>query len=337
MDTGGSSSSGYINNVPIWVNVHFDKTKKDLLKEGYTQDDDTEQGKILGMTPEEYWKYQFDGDTGQTTTSDTDIFYTYDDGISREVLNLFNMKRNQIEMMYKRGYEISDEEIEILTMRLSDFVYYLQELSASPNSFLNYLHGQIKLSKEDSAVMRKDRAYLSNVYYKDGEKDASCVVLYVGREGPVNLRIRKDLTVALKDFTLSHDYKDIIFVSNKNFTKDSKAELSMLPPYGTSDNKSEPRGLWIFRDNELYINPEKHALSPKHELLDLAGSHAFKRSYKYPPHISLEDPVVKFNGWKLGSVIKITRDISSIEAPVDTMIAKRLVVRDNLVGLMDYK
>lgn len=331
-----SGSSGYVNNVPIWVNVHFDKTKKDLLRQGFKENDGTPEGQILAMTPEEYWQYKFDGDSNATTSNDTDIFYTFDNGISRDVLNLFNIKKRQLEMMYKRGYDISSEE-HILNMNLDDFAIYLEDRASDLSSFWNNAMRDIKFSKEDNLVMDKVRAHLSEEYSKPDDKYPSCVVFYVEREGPVDLRIKKELTVALKDFALANDYTDIILISNKNFTKDSKAELNMLPPYGTPDNKSVPRGLWIFRDKELYVNPESHVLTPKHELLDAPGTLAFKRAYRYPPHISLEDPVVKFNGWRLGSVIKITRDISSIEAPVDLMVAKRLVVRDNLVGLSNYK
>tara|TARA_R100000750_G_scaffold61608_1_gene53063 strand:+ start:564 stop:1487 length:924 start_codon:yes stop_codon:yes gene_type:complete len=307
-----------------------------LLKAGYRENDGTSEGQILAMTPNEYWIYKFDGDTSPTTTSDTDIFYTYDDGISRDILNLFNIKKCQLEMLSKRGYDISEEE-HILDMNLNNFATYLEDRGSNPSSFWNNALKTMKLTKEDNAVMTKNRAHLSEEYYRPNDEYPSCVVFFVEREGPVELRIKKDLTVALKDFALAGDYENIILISNKNFTKDSKGELSMLPPYNSSNNKSEPRGLWIFRDKELYINPEKHVLSPKHELLDAESSLAFKRTYRHPPHISLEDPVVKFNGWKLGSVIKITRDISSIEAPVDMMVAKRLVVRDNLVGLSDYK
>ena len=64
----------------------------------------------------------------------------------------------------------------------------------------------------------------------------------------------------------------------------------------------------LFNENELTFNITKHHLQPKFESLGKDESKAFKKQFGVKfPSILTTDPVVRFYGWKSGSVIKITR------------------------------
>jgi DNA-directed RNA polymerase subunit H (RpoH/RPB5) len=63
---------------------------------------------------------------------------------------------------------------------------------------------------------------------------------------------------------------------------------------------------YIFYSDEIYFCPLDHSYVPCHELVtDLSSLERFgKRKF---PRISFKDPVVKWNGWKCDSYIKIYR------------------------------
>lgn len=67
----------------------------------------------------------------------------------------------------------------------------------------------------------------------------------------------------------------------------------------------------IFDIEELKINITKHNFVPKHELLSLSQQKELLESYKVEkkqlPKISYNDPIVKFYGWKRGSIVRIIR------------------------------
>ncbi len=72
----------------------------------------------------------------------------------------------------------------------------------------------------------------------------------------------------------------------------------------------------VFDYSEICINPTKHILVPKHELLSKKETEQLLESYKIKknqlPRIFHTDAIVKYYGWKRGNIVKISRKNGSI-------------------------
>lgn len=318
------------SNVPIWLTVEFDRKKAELEAEGHKDSDHTTEGEILRMTPEEFWEYEFDKEPNNPNNYTEAYVSNFNYNVPKEVSNLFIIKKNQINMMRTRGFDVSEEEY-ILDMSVDDFNDLLYDFSTGrQTSFWSPILSGNKFSREDRDTLSEGRAFLSNQYQKD---DTWSIVYYIDRPGEKKYKIKKDLIQILTDWAIAGGYSDIIFVSRKGYTTSALSILSRLPPV----DPRTPRGIWTFDDTELFVNPLLSVLYSPHELAPPEEASTFKKMYRFPLQISVEDPIVKFYGWRLGSVVKITRDISMMESPVDVMLVKRLVVRDNQVGLAELR
>lgn len=336
-DTPGSEDIARSAGIPDFVKADFERKRRELIaarkrNEVLSREDE----KILIMTLEEYWEYKFDEEFVDTSIDTGELRYSFNSSfpdIPEDINRLFRVKKMQIEMMRTRGYDVSDEEY-ILGLNLTQFNELLQDWSTNrlPSFWGNIMKGdRIRFSdKEVRTTMQEPRAYLTNIYKKEND---SCIVFYIDRMGDKRYRITKPFIEPIKNYIIGSPYENIIFVSRKNFSKGAIQALSNVPKLIRPNRTGAARGMWVFKDEELYENPIVHTLSARHELMSKEESNQFRSLYVNPLQISLEDPVVKFNGWPVGRVVKITRDISSVGAMVDVMIAKRLIVRDNLVDL----
>lgn len=261
---------------------------------------------------------------------------------SNTIYDLFRIKKIQIEMMKIRGYDISHEE-HILSLNLEQFNNLLLEWAdGNIVSFWGQMIFTTKknnepvikfVDKEVKETMSQPRAFLTNIYKKSNEEDYSCVVFYIARSGSGKHKIDKPTMEPIRNFIVGSTFENVIIISNKNFGKFSLSLISNLPAIINSNKVKVPRGLWIFRDKELFVNPIFHTLNGDYQLLSEQESKEFRKLYVHPLQISTEDPIIKFYGWPVGKVVKIIRDISGVEGMIDTMVAKRLIVRDNLVEL----
>lgn len=240
-----------------------------------------------------------------------------------ELYRLYLMKRNQIDMMRIRGYKIGKRENEIYDMDIENFEEYMNNLTN--NSFVDKITSIKGIISDVKEVLTSPRGLLSFDYAKEGESEKSCVVVYITRK-EVSGRIQKPFTVSLIGI-LKSIYSNIIVISDRGLTSESRSIVNSIPAV----DQGVPRFFWLFRDEELYSNPLKHKLSPLHELLPEREAREFRKRYINPTLISTEDPVVKFYGWKVNGVVKITRDISSINAEVKELVTKRLIVKSIIV------
>lgn len=240
-----------------------------------------------------------------------------------EIRNLLIMKKNQIAMMRLRGYLIDNIDAKYENMSLEDFHEHIGKPFRNP--FIKSIVDMIT-NKSVLEVLIAIRGLMSYHYTRVGEKSRSCAVVYITREGDASKRIKKDFTEALIPL-LANIYTNIVIITNKGLTPHSLNVINSIP----SKDVGVPRYTWLFRDEEFYTNPLAHKLSPKYELLPEDEAREFRRKYANPLLISSEDPAVKLNGWRINGVVKITRDISSIDSNVKEMISKRLIVRHNVV------
>ncbi len=75
----------------------------------------------------------------------------------------------------------------------------------------------------------------------------------------------------------------------------------------------------FYNYEDLKINPTKHILVPKHEVVSIKEATEIKRKHgKYLPLLLIKDPISRYYGFKKGDVVKITRK--------NSMVIYRLVV-----------
>ena len=74
--------------------------------------------------------------------------------------------------------------------------------------------------------------------------------------------------------------------------------------------------LQIFDVEELVHNKTEHSLVPKHELLTIEEANNLLKQYKVKltqlPHIKVNDPIIKYYGWKKGRIVRIIRKSGEI-------------------------
>ncbi len=341
------------DGVPLYVKKALEDEKNEIRRKQSDQialsDDEL---KILYMNPKEYYEFKFDNDVIiDDDTLGNNVRYSkyYNSfGIPKELNELFRVKKTQIIMMRERGYDISAEE-GILQFTPAEFNEWITDWSMSRkpsfwNNLINPLEGEQNPTisfkhKSTKNTMSQPRSFLSNIYKKVGKEEYTGIVFYVSREKDKNYRIDKSTAEPIKNYLSGPGamYEDIIFVSDKKFPARTKDLFSNLHPIVRAGNQKISRHVWYFGDKELWQNPLVHSLGAQYRLMTKEEKKEFKILYIHPLLISDEDPIVKFYGWHVDEIVVITRDISSMGGAVDTMIAKRLIRRDKVIGLMDKK
>ena len=88
----------------------------------------------------------------------------------------------------------------------------------------------------------------------------------------------------------------------------------------------------MFKEAELVVLAIDHCYSSKHSLLSPAETAEYLAETGNTPEknalIRSSDPVVRYYGWRAGSVVRILRDYSSLDMPSPMCIAYRTVVSD---------
>lgn len=235
---------------------------------------------------------------------------------------LLDIKRTQIEMMDARGYQINDDEKEILRedYTLLDFANYLKRL------------------KENNPQIKNLRELLSEDYFKyvvvDGEDVLVRSYVHYISKIPNNTTISKQQIESIKAKLKSFIYdgreyprvSEYILIINANI---SPQAMEVLPTLSGDFNDQERFVYQIFKDEELYFNPNKHVDSAIHELIPRNEMKAKLAELKVKesqlPLISINDPIIKFYGYEIGDLIRVHRDDSFIGVLSNKSVNYRIV------------
>jgi DNA-directed RNA polymerase I, II, and III subunit RPABC1 len=89
----------------------------------------------------------------------------------------------------------------------------------------------------------------------------------------------------------------------------------------------------VFMFEEMLFNPTIHYLVPQHEVLtpDEVQELASHIDLSKIPWISVEDPIVRYYGYKVGDVLRIHRRNMVLDTIVDQYITYRMVKNTPLV------
>ena len=194
------------------------------------------------------------------------------------VEKLFTIKRNQLKMVRRRGYNIQKEEENILSTDLKSF-----------------LDVYVPFAKQQKKSLRK---ILSRSYTNDeGDK---LMVFYA--DVP---RTTKQLGV--------EDFGDAIRTADKYKAKN----LVLITPVDLSSavNKKiqelESYNIYVFLENEMTYDPTEHYFTPEHKALGVKEQREFLKrndlSIEQLPIILTSDMMVRYYGFRPGQIIEINR------------------------------
>ena len=192
-------------------------------------------------------------------------------------LKLFTIKKNQLKLVKRRGYNIGDEE-KLLSINLETF-----------------LDSYIPFAKEKKQSLRN---VLSRPYSKDdGEKIA---VYYA--DLPKNTK-----QLGIDDFGSGIEMadksksKNLILITPVSLSAAANKKILELVSYN----------IYIFLETEMTYDPTEHYFTPEHKSLSVEEQRDFlirnNLSIEQLPIILTSDMMVRYYGFLPGQIIEIKR------------------------------
>jgi DNA-directed RNA polymerase I, II, and III subunit RPABC1 len=199
----------------------------------------------------------------------------------------------------------------------------LQEMLQDRHYTINYVINDHKITKKQSIIIRatKQQTKLIVFYYDSLKADIvrkiisillkeniyKCIIVYCNIASAIQKTIthinQMNIGELIKtNHILATIQKEIVHMQKKNNI-----------PFNTQFN------IQLFNTNQLHYNVTKHEIVPKHikmsqknakKILKKMNINWNDRFYKLPK-IYKSDPVIKYYGWGVGSIIQIKRKISS--------------------------
>lgn len=220
-----------------------------------------------------------------------------DDVDTKSVNSLFNIKKNQLKMVRRRGYNI-DREKNLLSLTLKDFI----------NAYIPFAQKKKKTLREVlTQFYENDSGDRIVVYYADIPTKSSKMGV-------------ETLTDVIHELD-SKKTKTGIIITPKELSPSAKKQLERLVNYN----------IQVFIEYELGYDPTEHYLTPEH----IALTKDEQREFLVKNNISIDqlpilldtDPIAKYYGYKSGQVIKINR-INMYDTLVQKSLSYRAVKED---------
>lgn len=193
---------------------------------------------------------------------------------SEKARKLFEIKKNQIKMVIRRGYDASDEE-PLLDYKVG-----------------NFLDFYVPIAKKYKKSVRE---VLSKTY--KNENDESLYVFFA------DISSNKQLGVEVINNVLSEmkKGKNAIIITPIPLSASAKKKILGLLTYN----------IYIFMETEMGYDPTEHFLVPKHRVLGVKEQRDFliKNGLTVDqfPTILTTDIIARYYGFKPGQVVEIIR------------------------------
>lgn len=216
---------------------------------------------------------------------------------------LFDIKITQLQMVRDRGYEITPDESQILTMTPEMFTDYLARLAtANPRA------------AQRSLLSRSYTTKLPNGTNKN------MLVYYGGKINSQQKQVSADVVREFIGLVQRYAIHEAILIID-------------APLSSTGDNELNALTLtkWqVFFDSELTFNPVLHVDTPKHELLSPEETHSklieLKATLSGIIICRVTDPVIKYYGWTAGNLVRIYRDDEYVSVLSPKSVNYRVIV-----------
>ncbi|KAL5526673.1 RPB5 [Sanghuangporus sanghuang] len=188
-----------------------------------------------------------------------------------EAAKLWRVNRTIHELVRDRGFQVSDEEIE---MELASFKQaYANSVGSVDRNMLNFF--------TNHRVNTQDHIF---VFFSD--------------EKSVGVKTMRRLLQILEEKTIN---KAIIIFPGNMTPSARKVIVAMSHQYRLEE----------FSESDLLVNITRHILVPAHEVLTQEEKKILLEKYRLKetqlPRIQLADPVARYYGLRRGQVVKITR------------------------------
>ena len=220
------------------------------------------------------------------------------DDIDPEIAaRLFEVKKNQLKMAERRGYNI-DRERGILQLTLPQFL----------KTYIPFAQGQNKsLRAVLTNVYENNQGKRLLVYYADVPKTAS--QLGVNEVG--------DAVVDMDKYGI----RDGVIITAKQLSPPASKHINGLVAYN----------IQIFLEEEMSYDPTEHFLVPKHTALTTEEQREFLQknniSIDQLPIIMASDIIIRNMGLRGGRIVKIERD-NMFETMIPRSVAYKAVKED---------
>ena len=209
---------------------------------------------------------------------------------------LFEIKKNQIKMVKRRGYNVGDEE---------NLLNYTAE---------QFLDVYMPFAKSESKSIRN----ILTTYYKND--DGSRLYVYYA-----DITNDKQLGVdAIKDFISGlHEKKarNGIIITSIPLSSKSEKEIQKLLAYN----------IYTFTEDEMSYDPTEHYLTPEHIALSADEQREFLSknglNIDQLPIILNTDMISRYYGFQTGQIIKINR-VNLYDTIVQNSVSYRAVRED---------
>jgi DNA-directed RNA polymerase subunit H (RpoH/RPB5) len=223
---------------------------------------------------------------------------------------LFLIKKTQIELTYDRGFDIGDDE-KFLTWSSLDFMVFIRRHGFRREILTNNYK---PLDKNDN---RRFLAYYGSKIKTQVSVDVVNDFVKVATEGNITDAI------LILDGPMSNKGLDIIKdITNVNWQDDRHGR--------NTDQDITNINLQIFQDDELTYNPTKHVKVSRHILLSkeeaIIKMRQMKTDISRLPTMSVDCPISKYYGWKIGDLIKIERNDSSLNILTPKSLNYRIIL-----------
>jgi DNA-directed RNA polymerase I, II, and III subunit RPABC1 len=205
---------------------------------------------------------------------------------------LFEVKKNQLLMVERRGYNI-DREKGILQLRLDQFI----------STYVPFAQSQGK----------SFRAVLTNVYQNN---QGNRILVYYADISSTSTKLGvSEVNHAISEMR-QYQVSDAVIISPKDLSPNAARDVESLPSYN----------IQIFLEEEMAYDPTAHFLVPKHVPLSADEQRAYlnqKRNNEPSftidqlPIIPANDIIARYYGLRGGRVVRIER-----ENMYETMIIK---------------
>lgn len=214
---------------------------------------------------------------------------------------IFEVKKVQIQMMQDRGYDIEEEEADLLDSSLKEFGEYFASLD--------------KVSRKGMP----NRFYLTKTYKKtEGDEGSGTLVYYgpvAGKGSSTGKRKVSHFIETLK--SSGDDTKRGIFICDLPLSSAASRTL---------DYFKHEFDIQVFFYDELSFNLMDHELTPKHILLSEEESREMIKQIGVGMIIKSSDPVIRYYNWPSGRVVRIIRDDSSMGVLSPKSVNYRIIV-----------
>jgi DNA-directed RNA polymerase subunit H (RpoH/RPB5) len=220
--------------------------------------------------------------------------------MSEQVNRLFQIKKNQLKLVQRRGYNI-DREKNLLAITVQDFE-----------------EAYIPFAEKHKKTLR---GVLSQTYQKDdGEKTEKLYVYYADIPSETS-QLGVD---AVGDAIYEMDRikaKNGILITPRQLSSQAQKKIEGLVSYN----------IYIFMEDEMYYDPTEHVLTPEHIPLTASEQRDFLKrnnlSIDQLPIILTTDIIVRYYGFKVGQIIQINRT-NFYETIVQNSLSYRVVKED---------